>query len=145
MHLAWRMLPHMASVAASPSKTRVLLIDDNQMIRTLIRRRVAELNPTWEIYEVQNGSEALAQAVALKPDIALLDLSLPDMLGESVARGIRQVSPITKIVLCSLTDESILLKVVERIGADAFISKTASNEEFHATLTALIPTRPNSL
>jgi two-component system response regulator YesN len=130
----------------SPEKafTRVLLVDDNQMVRSLIKNRLASLYPSWEICEVKSGCEALEQTVVLKPEIAMLDLSLPDMLGETVARQIRQLSPATKIVLCSLNDSGILAQIAEKLEADAFISKVASEDEFRAILTPLIPATPGA-
>jgi CheY-like chemotaxis protein len=122
----------------TPSSVRILLVDDSNLVRTLVKNRLAGLNPSWEISEARTGSEALDQIVILKPEVAMLDLSLPDMLGETLARQIRQLSPITKIVLCSITEERLLTQVAEHVGADAFISKTASTEEFRATLALLL-------
>jgi DNA-binding NarL/FixJ family response regulator len=127
------------------STVRILLVDDNQLIRALIKERLSKMESSWEISEAKNGLEALLHTTAFKPDIVMLDLSLPDMLGEPLALQIRVISPSTKILLCSLTDERLLAQVAEHVQADGFISKTASDEEFRATLTALVPTLPNPL
>src|ERR1700685_3199431 len=111
---------------APPSTLRILLVDDSQLVRTLIKERLSKLDPFWEITEAKSGVEALLQTSASRPDIAMLDLSLPDMLGETLAGRIRQLSPITKIVLCSLSDKRLLAQVAEHVQADGFISKTAS-------------------
>jgi DNA-binding NarL/FixJ family response regulator len=129
---------------APPSTLRILLVDDSQLVRTLIKERLSKLDPFWEITEAKSGVEALLQTSASRPDIAMLDLSLPDMLGETLAGRIRQLSPITKIVLCSLSDKRLLAQVAEHVQADGFISKTASTDEFRATFTALIHARPTS-
>jgi DNA-binding response OmpR family regulator len=125
------------------SKTRILLVDDSEPIRTLIKKRLTKLDPSWEISEAHNGLEALFHASAFKPDIAILDLSLPDMLGEPLARHIRLVSPGTRILLCSLSDELLLAQFAKHVQADGFISKTASTEQFRATLMALLTRGPN--
>jgi DNA-binding response OmpR family regulator len=127
---------------APVSNTRILLVDDSEPIRTLIKKRLSKLDPSWEISEAKNGLEALFHTSAFKPDIAMLDLRLPDMLGEPLARQIRLISPSTKILLCSLNDERLLAQVAQHVQADGFISKTASIEEFRATLTALITRGP---
>lgn len=128
----------MASPVASAAKSRILLTDDSQTVRNIIRDLIAGLNPIWEISEACNGAEAIQKAIALKPDVAMVDLNLPDMDGLKLAKQIRQVSPMTKIVLCSLNDSSVLARLVQDSDADAFLSKTASPEEFGATLTALM-------
>jgi DNA-binding NarL/FixJ family response regulator len=126
---------------ALPSTVRILLVDDNQLIRILIKERLSKIESSWEISEAKNGLEALLHTSAFKPDIAVLDLSLPDMLGEPLAWQIRLISPSTRILLCSLTDERLLAQVAEHVQADGFISKTASDEEFRATLIRLISPR----
>jgi len=128
----------MPSPVASPAKACILLADDSQLVRNAIKNLLADLNPTWETCEAENGADALEKTLALNPDVAMLDLNLPDIRGETLAQQIRQLSPITKIVLCSLSDATVLAQIALHAGADAFISKTAPIEEFYATLTALI-------
>jgi PleD family two-component response regulator len=55
---------------------RILLVDDNPLIRTLIKERLIKMESTWEISQAKNGLEALLHTSAFKPDIAMLDLSL---------------------------------------------------------------------
>jgi CheY-like chemotaxis protein len=83
----------MASPVASPAKACILLADDSQLVRNAIKNLLADLNPTWEIFEAENGADALEKTLALNPDVAMLGLNLPDIRGETLAQQIRQLSP----------------------------------------------------
>jgi len=102
---------------------RLLLVDDHQMVRSSWKQI---LSAKYEICgEAGNGQEAIDKAVALNPDLVLMDLSMPVMNGADAARKIRELLPETKILLCSLTDGRSLELAAEAAGADAAITKSS--------------------
>jgi DNA-binding NarL/FixJ family response regulator len=117
---------------------RILFADDSQIMRSTIRSLLIEFNPTWEIYEAQNGKETLEKTSTLNPDVVILDLNFPDMPGSEVARLIRALPNPPRIVICSLGHPAQLALASKEAGADAYITKSSFIEEFEATLSALL-------
>src|SRR5215831_8939131 len=108
------------------NRPRILVVDDHVMVR----KGIAELlKARWDVCgEAGDGSEALDKFVELKPDLVLLDLSMPIMDGTAVARAIRRCSPTTKIVFLSMHDE-VSMRIAEMAKADQWVSKRASATE----------------
>jgi DNA-binding NarL/FixJ family response regulator len=121
--------------------TRILLADDSQIVRGMLKEILLQQNPSWEISEAENGHEALNKTLALRPHLAMLDLNLPDMSGQDAARQLRELSPTTKIILCSLSDPAHLATIAQHLGADGYFSKTASPEELHRMIDSVLGSR----
>lgn len=103
---------------------RVLIADDHELIRRTIRSfMLAEAS--WEICaEASNGQEALEIARELRPDLVLLDLSMPVANGFETARLIRQEFPDVKILILSLGDQDNLLASALQAGANGCVDKS---------------------
>lgn len=103
---------------------RILIADDNERVR----RGVSELLSREPMYEVcgeaVNGSEALQKAASLKPDLILLDISMPDINGLEVARVVRRESPEIRILVTSQHDPGQVLPRAIAAGADACVDKS---------------------
>ena len=77
---------------------RILLVDDNRVVRSFLRR-LFELQPDFEISgEAENGRDALEKAEKLKPDLIILDLVMPVMTGLEAAPLLKQRLPDTPII-----------------------------------------------
>jgi DNA-binding NarL/FixJ family response regulator len=118
-------------------KPRILLVDDHELVRKGIS---CLLILTWEVCgEAQNGMEAIESVLHLKPDLVLLDLSMPVMGGTIAAREIRRVAlKSSKIVLLSVHESDSLEALAKLVGADAFLSKGCSTEHLRKTIAALL-------
>jgi two-component system response regulator NreC len=103
---------------------RILVVDDNQMVRHgVIGLLSSESN--WEVCgEAKDGSEALLKARTLRPDLILLDVSMPGMNGLEVARLIRQEVPRVKILVMSQNDPVRLLPGVIGAGGHGCVDKS---------------------
>ena len=78
---------------------RILVADDHDLVRRGIRD-LLQSYPGWSICaEAKTGREAVAKAEVLKPDIAILDISMPNLNGLEAARKIRMVSPRTEVLI----------------------------------------------
>ena len=95
---------------------RVMIVDDHEDLRDLIRRRVEEAGHTL-IASATNGPEALLRVEDDVPDIMILDYMMPGMTGEEVARDLRARFPDLKIIACSGVARS------KPYWADAYINK----------------------
>jgi two-component system, NarL family, nitrate/nitrite response regulator NarL len=115
---------------------RILLVDDHELVR---KGLASLLSARWQICgEAGNGAEAIEKARELKPDLVLLDLSMPVMGGSATARHIRQIVPGIKLVLLSIHDSATVAQLAKAIGADAFLSKGCTVEALHDAVAALV-------
>src|ERR1700688_2704900 len=105
------------------AKKRVLLVDDNSGVRSLVRQ-LFELEPDFEISgEAENGRNAVEKAENLKPDLIILDLVMPVMTGLDAAPLLRELLPDTRIILFTVQEGSELERLALAAGIDAVVSK----------------------
>lgn len=103
---------------------RILIADDSAMVRRGVISLLSS-EASWEICgEASDGSEALAKARALLPDVILLDVSMPGLNGLEVARRLRKEVPQARIIVMSQHDPVHLLPGVMAAGGDACIDKS---------------------
>ena len=108
---------------------RLLLVDDHQVVRQGLRTLLIGC-PDYDVCgEAANGEEAVDRVLQLKPDLVLMDISMPKMNGIEAAQRIRKVSPETKIVILSMHDAAQLANEAKRAGADAFVTKACPIDE----------------
>lgn len=109
---------------------RLLLVDDEPAFRLLIRMLVEDQAGYEVVGEAADGSEAIAAAGRLKPDLVLLDLRMPRMDGLTALPKIRLASPASRVVVLSVAADQQPLHQAKMAGADAFIDKALDNESF---------------
>ena len=118
--------------------SRVLIVDDHEIVRMGVRRLLAE-NPRWVVCgEAADGERGLQEFVRLSPDVVILDVSLPVKNGFEVAQEIRQIAPYTKIVFFSMHEIPATSRIV---GGDAFVAKASGVEELEAALERILHLR----
>ncbi|WP_213663503.1 response regulator [Stutzerimonas stutzeri] len=113
----------------------ILVIDDELQIRRFLRISLAAQGYT--VLEAATGTEALAQIALARPDLAVLDLGLPDMDGKDVLAKLRQSSQIPVLVLSVRAGESEKVQVLDG-GANDYVNKPFSIEEFLARIRVLL-------
>jgi DNA-binding NarL/FixJ family response regulator len=108
---------------------RILIADDHPIVREGLSA-VLETQPDFEIAgEASSGVQVVELAAALRPDVILLDLELPEMDGVAALRAIRAANPAAKVIIFTAfdTDERILSAV--QAGAQGYLLKGAPREE----------------
>lgn len=120
----------------TPTK-RVLLVDDNAVVRFFVRR-LFESQPDFEISgEAENGSDAVERAEKLKPDLIILDLVMPVMNGLDAAPLLKKLLPNTPIIL--FTQEGGEVERLAQVpGIDAVVSKSEAASELVLKAQALL-------
>ena len=110
-------------------KIRILLVDDHAILRTGLR---AILNAEADIEvvdEAGDGKEAVAKAEKLRPDVALMDISMPVMDGLEATRRIQQSCPEVKVLVLTVHDnDEYLFQVLEAGGSGYVVKKSADTE-----------------
>ncbi|TMJ74300.1 MAG: response regulator transcription factor, partial [Alphaproteobacteria bacterium] len=89
---------------------RILIADDHDVVRSGLRQ-LLEVHPNWDVVaEASNGREAVAKAVETKPDIAVVDYSLPMLNGLEVTRRIRARLPKTEVLIFTMHDNEMIVE-----------------------------------
>ena len=121
---------------------RILIADDHETVRSGLRA-VLEEHAGWEVVaEAHDGAEAVAGAVATRPDVAIVDYSMPFMTGVEVARRIRQHQLATEILIFTMHDSNSLALEAFQAGARAFLLKSDANKTLLAAVESLILHKP---
>ena len=103
---------------------RILLADDQGIVRHGLRA-LLESQDGWQICgEAKTGQEAIDKTRELKPDMVILDISMPVLNGFAAAKAIKEFSPETAVVVYSVYESEAFLKEALRIGLDGYVSKT---------------------
>jgi len=117
--------------------TRLLVADDHDILRRGLRD-LLEAQPGWSVVaEAVNGSEAFALAVDLKPDIAILDVGMPDLNGFETTRRIRQALPATEVLILTAHDSEQLAREAEACGARGYLLKSDAGRDLVAALESV--------
>jgi PAS domain S-box-containing protein len=126
--------------AAAP---RVLLVDDNDAI---LARAGDVLSPTCVIAgKAQNGKAALEAAEILRPDVIVLDISMPDMTGFEVATHLRQTGSAAAIVLLSVHDDEEYLQAARGAGAVGYVVKSRLASDLLPAVLGALGQQPSEL
>jgi DNA-binding NarL/FixJ family response regulator len=122
--------------------TSVVLVDDHPIVREGIRRVLTTQQEFTVVEETHLGLAGLDAVERLRPDLAIVDLLLPDLNGIEVTRRMRRASPHTRIVALSMYADDLHVLEVLRAGATAYIVKGASAEEILCALREALAGRP---
>jgi len=117
---------------------RVLIVDDHAFIRRGVQS-ILQSFPEWEVCgEAVNGNEAVRLADELKPDVILMDVSMPGMNGIEATRIIRNAHHEVKIVLLTLHESPEVLKNGFRVGATGYLLKADAVQELLKALRIVV-------
>ena len=121
---------------------RILIADDHDVVREGVRTLLSQQNG-WEICgEAAGGREAVEKALRLKPDVVVLDFSLPEMNGLDVTRRIRTALPQTEVLILTMHESEALAAELLAAGARAFVVKTQTRRQIIPALEALARHQP---
>jgi CheY-like chemotaxis protein len=120
-----------------PAK-RILVVDDNAVVRNLVRK-LFESQSDFEISgEAENGRDAVDKAEKLKPDLIILDLIMPVMTGLDAAPLLKQLLPNTPIILFTQQEGSEVERQAQAAGIDAVVSKSQVASELVLKAQSLV-------
>jgi DNA-binding NarL/FixJ family response regulator len=122
--------------------TRILIADDHEVVRSGLRS-ILEAHRGWEVVaEACDGKEAIAKAVESRPDVAVVDYSLPLMNGVEVTRQIRDHVPNAEILIFTMHDSNVLVGELLEAGARAYLLKSDAKRYLIAAVEALADHKP---
>ena len=119
------------------SRQTLLIIDDHPLFREGLKSLIAR-NPKYEVVgEAGTGKDGLRLAKALKPDLVLVDISLPDTSGVELTRSIRTVLPQTNVLIISMHSKIDYITEAFQAGAKGYVVKESATEKLLQGLDAV--------
>lgn len=108
---------------------RVLIVDDHATLRRGLRV-LLETHPGWKCCaEADSGEEAIRAVAEFKPDVVIMDVSMPGMGGIKATRAIHETFPAIRILLLTLHKSTELLRAAFSAGADAYVLKSDAEDD----------------
>ncbi len=134
----YSLLVPQARVAVMPK--RILIADDSELIRRQIRMTL-ELDRDIEICaEAENGLDAVRKAQEYRPDLAVIDVFMPEMTGLAAVREIKKVMPTLPVLIFTLHDSHEIRIESKKAGADAVLPKADGGVHLSRTIHTLLRT-----
>jgi len=121
---------------------RILIADDHDVVRSGLRH-VIESQPNWQVAaEAADGKEAVQKALETKPDVAVIDYSLPLINGVEATRQIRAALPHTEVLIFTMHDDETIIKELLKAGARGYLLKTDTQRHLIGAIEALAVHKP---
>jgi DNA-binding NarL/FixJ family response regulator len=118
-------------------KLRILIADDHDLIRRGVRDLLA-VRSGWQVVgEACNGAEAVRKAVSLRPDVAILDFSMPELNGPGAAAQIAERVPETSVVVLTMHDSEQVMREVLQAGARGLVLKSDADRDLLEAVEAV--------
>lgn len=111
-------------------KTTIVLADDHSVVRKGFGLILSAHDDLEVVGEASNGKEAVELAEKLKPDVVVIDVSMPELNGIEGTRRISQVSPRTRVLALSMHRDAVYVREILRAGAKGYLVKDADDDAF---------------
>jgi DNA-binding NarL/FixJ family response regulator len=116
---------------------RILIADDHEIVRKGLRA-VLQAQPGWEVIgEAQDGRETIAKVKDLKPDVVVLDISMPSLNGLEATKQISKLNPQTKVLVLTMHESDPLIREVLDAGARGYLLKTDAGRDLVTAVEAV--------
>jgi DNA-binding NarL/FixJ family response regulator len=122
--------------------TRILIADDSEVVRLGLRQTL-EAPPDWQVVaEAADGKEAILQAIACKPDVAVIEYALPVMNGTEVTHYLRRRLPKTEVLVFTRQEDEALVFDILSAGARGYLLKSDAQRHLLEAVASLAAHRP---
>jgi len=123
-------------------QVRILVADDHSIVRRGVRV-LLETHPGWKVCgEAATGAEAVAQVKRLKPDVAVVDITMPDLNGFEATRQICKAAPRTEVLILTMHESEQTLRGVLDAGARGYVLKSDLDLSLVAAIESLLRHKP---
>lgn len=116
---------------------KILLVDDASFMRMMIKDALVK-NGYSDLYEAADGVEAVTKYKEVKPDLVIMDITMPNMDGLAALKAIKQLDPNATVVMCSAMGQEAMVIDAIKSGAKDFIVKPFKPERIMKTVTAVL-------
>jgi CheY-like chemotaxis protein len=123
---------------AERPNTRVLVADDHEAVRRGVRQVLLGHGRVEIVGEASNGREAVEETRKLRPDLIIMDWSMPELDGLTAAQMIKKFSPKTAIVIFSVHTSDLFTNLAKSLGLEGFVTKGSSSQALLCAVDAIL-------
>ncbi|MDG4859901.1 response regulator transcription factor [Streptomyces sp. T-3] len=135
-------MPEIPTAPTAPAPIRILLADDHALVRRGVRL-ILDGEPDLEVVcEADDGVEAVSLARTHRPDLAVLDISMPRMTGLQAARELARLQPALRILMLTMYDNEQYFFEALKVGASGYVPKSVADRDLVAACRAAMRGEP---
>jgi DNA-binding NarL/FixJ family response regulator len=116
---------------------RILLVDDHAVVREGLKRLIAEQPDIEVVGEASDGHEAIEHVKTLRPDVVMMDVSMPRLSGVEATRELKGICPATRILALTVHEDEAYVREFLKAGAAGYLLKRAPTEELVRAIRAV--------
>ena len=120
---------------------RILIADDHELIRRGVRNLISTRNGWQIVGEASDGADAIEMTCRIKPDVAIIDFSMPKLDGAATAAEIARLAPWTSVIVLTMHDSDHVIREVLRSGAKGFVLKSDADNDLIEAVEAVTQNR----
>jgi two-component system, NarL family, invasion response regulator UvrY len=120
---------------------KIILADDHCLVRTGLRRLLEDVEGFTVVAEADNGRDAVLHVKEYQPDVAILDINMPDLNGIETTEILRRDYPQLKIVIISMHCDELFPKKLFKAGANAYLTKDSGIQEISHAIAEVMASR----
>ena len=113
---------------------RILIADDHHVVRSGLRMLLDRTEGFIVVAEAADGEEAVRLAKDMKPDVAILDISMPVMNGVDATRAIKSAQPSVRVLILTIHESEDHVRLAMSAGADGYVLKNTDREELRTAV-----------
>jgi DNA-binding NarL/FixJ family response regulator len=118
---------------------KILIVDDHDVVRQGVRSIISRARPQWEICgEASDGQEAVRATVELKPDVVVLDVTMPVMNGLEAASRIVKQGGGSRVLILTMHESERLYADVREVGAHGYVQKSQAGRDLIRAIDTLL-------
>ncbi|HYL09025.1 MAG TPA: response regulator transcription factor [Candidatus Udaeobacter sp.] len=106
------------------TKTRVMIVDDHVLVAKALSDLIAEQSDMTVVGVAHSVAQSVELAAEISPDVVLMDFRLPDGTGDEACASIREMRPLTRLIIVTRDDSTDVRRAAAEAGASAFIHKS---------------------
>lgn len=126
----------------APRQPTILIVEDRSLMRMVLGDFLRTAYPGCAIHEAEDGAQALAQCAALKPDVVLMDISLPDANGIELTARLKAAKREIKVIVVSYLNSPVYIERALAAGALAYVGKDNLLTELIPAVTGALAIAP---
>lgn len=120
---------------------KIILADDHCLVRTGLRRLLEDVDGYTVVAEADNGIDAIEHVKNLQPDVAILDINMPNLNGIETTKILRRDYPQIKIVILSMHSDELFPQKLIKAGANAYLTKDSGIDEISHAINEVMASR----
>ena len=119
-------------------KHRIMIVEDHNLLRAGLRSMISAVADFEVVAEARDGKEALRTAIALVPDLIMMDLSMPSMNGIEATMQIKRRSPGIRIIALTVYKSQEYVREALKAGVDGYVLKDATYDELIVAIRSVL-------